>query len=97
MSTGNNSAGLLACELARLRIGLRASRIFFFWIQKSWTTPRTLWSGAAGLRVKDVLHDLQIFVSCWDHEARVAGNVAPVTPVRGELVLPWLHMPIAHL
>ncbi len=53
------SSPLCACELVRLRIGLRAaSRIFFFWIQYPWTVPRTLWSGAPGLRVKDVLHDL---------------------------------------
>ena len=58
MSTGNNSAGL---PLAACCLGLAALRFALnsrFWIQYPWTVPRTLWSGAAGLRVKDVLHDL---------------------------------------
>ena len=48
------SSRLFACLLARLRISLSRR----CWIQYPWAVPRTLWSGAPGLRVKDVLHDL---------------------------------------
>ena len=47
--------------LAACRLGLAACRLSLDsrrWIQYEWTTPRTLWCGEAGLRVKDALHDL---------------------------------------
>ena len=52
-STGLSSR-LFACGLWLAPRRLRFSRR---WIQYPWTVPRTLWSGAPGLRVKDILHD----------------------------------------
>ena len=48
------SSRLFACGLWLAPRRFRFSRR---WIQYPWTVPRTLWSGAPGLRVKDVLHN----------------------------------------
>ena len=97
MSTGNNFNGLLlaACRLrlAALRFAL-SSRC---WSQYPWATPRTLWSGAPGLRVKDVLHHLEVLFSGWDDEAGCANNVCILTPVRDQLFFPLFHPPVTQL
>ena len=88
------SSRLFACGLWLAPRRLRFSRR---WIQYPWTVPRTLWSGAPGLRVKDVLHHLEVLISGWDHEAGCANNVCIFTPVRDQLFFSSLHPPIAQL